>query len=93
MHIFEEQTFVTNPNRGASVGRFYMCITCFYTTALSAFLISALDDAIRKCLPCQVLSNSISPAEGGARGGQKDREGNVSDYLLITRVNEVCGAC
>lgn len=36
--------------------------------------------------------NSISPF----KEGEKDRKtegGNVSDYLLITRVNEVCEGC
>lgn len=31
--------------------------------------------------------------KAGRKGDRRTDRGNVSDYLLITRVNEVCGAC
>lgn len=59
--------------------------------AVLVFFISWLDPVIRKCLFLPNALNSISPF----KEGEKDRKtgGNVSDYLLIKRVNEVCKGC
>lgn len=46
---------------------------------------------IRKCLSLPNALNFICPFKEGEK--TERQKGNVSDYLLIKRVNEVCEGC